>query len=148
MSSTEVQLVEGVSRDFLLHHRLCPRELAPDGTLVVAAAEGALLDGLDELSFAYGRPVVTEPAILADVERMVERLATRSDRLIELAQVHDGPSRPGEARLRKRATRRATCSAPHPAVARSRASSRFPARTAPPSTTRGCRWSVSAGSGA
>jgi general secretion pathway protein E len=87
MSSSEVSLAEGLSREFLLHHRLCPLALR-GGALVVAAAEGALLDGLDELSFAYGCTVVTEPATLADVERMVERLATRSDRLIELAQVH------------------------------------------------------------
>ncbi|HEY0025313.1 MAG TPA: GspE/PulE family protein [Longimicrobium sp.] len=86
--SAEVPLAEGISREFLLHHRLCPRELAPDGTLLVAAADGALLDALDELTFAYGRAVVTEPATLADVERMIERLATRADRLIELAQVH------------------------------------------------------------
>jgi general secretion pathway protein E len=88
MSSSEVALAEGLTREFLLHHRLCPREVAPDGTLQVAAAEGALLDALDELAFAYARPVRAVPAPAAEVERMIERLATRADRLIELAQVH------------------------------------------------------------
>jgi type II secretory ATPase GspE/PulE/Tfp pilus assembly ATPase PilB-like protein len=88
MSSTEVPLVEGLTREFLLHHRLCPRELGPDGTLRVAAAEGALLDAVDELAFVYGRPVEVLPASAAEVERMIERLSTRAERLIELAQVH------------------------------------------------------------
>jgi len=88
MSSSEVPLAEGLTREFLLHHRLCPREVAPDGTLLVAAAEGALLDALDDLSFAYGRPAQALSAPAAEVERMIERLSTRAERLIELAQVH------------------------------------------------------------
>jgi general secretion pathway protein E len=86
--SSEVPLAEGLTREFLLHSRLCPRELAPDGTLLVAAAEGALLDALDELAFAYARPVLAQPAPLAEVERMIERLSNRAERMIELAQVH------------------------------------------------------------
>lgn len=88
MSSTEVPLAEGITREFLLHHRLCPREVAADGTLCVAAAEDALLEAVDDLAYAYGRPVAVEAAPAADVERMIERLSTRADRLIELAQVH------------------------------------------------------------
>jgi general secretion pathway protein E len=83
-----VPLAEGITREFLLHHRLCPSGLAPDGTLRVAAAEGALLDGVDELAYAYGRAVTVEPAPGAEVDRMIERLSTRADRLIELARVH------------------------------------------------------------
>jgi general secretion pathway protein E len=88
MSSAQVPLAEGITREFLLHHRLCPSELAPDGTLRVAAAEGALLDGVDELAYAYGRAVTVEPVAGAEVDRMIERLSTRADRLIELARVH------------------------------------------------------------
>lgn len=88
MSSTEVPLAEGVTREFLLHHRMCPRALGPDGTLQVAAADGALLDAVDELAFAYGRRVEVHSAPAAEVERMIERLSTRAERLIELAQVH------------------------------------------------------------
>jgi general secretion pathway protein E len=88
MHRDEVPLAECLSREFLLHHRLCPRELTSDGTLVVAAAEGALLDALDEVAFAYGRSVQVQSASAADVERMIERLSTRAERLIELAQVH------------------------------------------------------------
>ncbi|HEY0014679.1 MAG TPA: GspE/PulE family protein [Longimicrobium sp.] len=88
MSSTEVPLAEGITREFLLHHRLCPRDVAPDGTLLVLAAEGALLDAVDDLAYAYGRTVHLEHATAAEVERLIERLSTRADRLIELAQVH------------------------------------------------------------
>jgi general secretion pathway protein E len=88
MQSTEVPLAEGISREFLLHHRLCPRAVAPDGALVVAAAADALLDAVDDLAFAYRRAVRVEPAEAAEVEQLIERLATRADRLIELAQVH------------------------------------------------------------
>jgi general secretion pathway protein E len=88
MQSPEVSLAEGLTREFLLHHRLCPQDVAPDGALVVAAADGALLGALDELAFAYGRPVTVRPASDADVDQLIERLSTRSERLIELAQVH------------------------------------------------------------
>ena len=88
MSSTEVPLAEGITREFLLHHRLCPRDVAPDGMLLVAAADGALLEAVDDLAYAYGRPVQVEPAPAAEVERMIERLSTRAERLIELARVH------------------------------------------------------------
>jgi general secretion pathway protein E len=88
MSSTEVPLAEGLTREFLLHHRMCPREVAADGTLLVAAADGALLDAVDDLAYAYSRTVQVEPASAAEVERLIERLSTRADRLIELAQVH------------------------------------------------------------
>jgi general secretion pathway protein E len=88
MSSPEVSLAEGLTREFLLHHRLCPQDVAPDGALIVAAAEGALLGALDELAFAYGRPVTVRSVSDADVDQLIERLSTRSERLIELAQVH------------------------------------------------------------
>ena len=86
----EITLAEGVTREFLLHHRVCPMEIGVGGTLVVATAEGALLDALDELAFAYARSVQARPAPAAEVERLIERLSTRADRLIELARVHGG----------------------------------------------------------
>ena len=86
----ELALAEGLSREFLFHHRLCPRAIGGDGTVRVAAAGQALLDGLDEIAFAYGRPAVAEPAPDEEVERLIERLTTRAERGIELAQVHGG----------------------------------------------------------
>ena len=81
-----VQLADGLSREYLLHHGVCPREHAADGTLIVAATDGAILDALDDLSVAYACRVVAEPATGEEVERLVERLSTLSERSIELAR--------------------------------------------------------------
>jgi general secretion pathway protein E len=86
----EISLAEGLSREFLFHHRLCPRAFGGDGAVVVAAAGDALMDGLDEIAFAYGRRAVAEAAPDEEVERLIERLTTRAERGIELAQVHGG----------------------------------------------------------
>jgi general secretion pathway protein E len=88
MYSPGVPLAEGITREFLLHHRLCPRDVTSDGTLLVAAADGAQLDALDELAYAYHRRVTVELVSRSDLDRMIERLSTRADRLIELARVH------------------------------------------------------------
>jgi general secretion pathway protein E len=61
--------------------------LADDGALVVATAPDALLDALDDIARAYERQVRAEPAAAADVEQLIERLTTTSDRAIELARV-------------------------------------------------------------
>ena len=84
----ELPLAEGLSREFLFHHRLCPRGVSAAGELVVAAAPDALLDALDELAYAYGLPARAESAPAEEVERLIERLATRAEKSIELAQVH------------------------------------------------------------
>jgi general secretion pathway protein E len=80
-------LAEGLSREYLLHHRLCPKGFDGAGALLVAAAPGALLDALDDLALVYGCPVTLEQATAEEVERLIERLATRADRSIELARV-------------------------------------------------------------
>jgi len=91
MSQQElIGLAEGLSREFLFHHRLCPREFDGAGVLVVSAAPGALLDGVDEVAFAYGCRAVAQPAPAEEVERLIERLTTNADRAIELARVHGG----------------------------------------------------------
>jgi general secretion pathway protein E len=81
-----VHLAAGLTRAYLLHHRVCPRALTPDGVLQVAAAEDALLEALDDLRFAYGAAVVVERVAGDEIERLIERLATRAERSIELAR--------------------------------------------------------------
>ena len=85
--STPIALADGVSRDYLLHHRVCPKAFSDDGHLVVAVAPNAFRDALDDLSFAYRRTVVAEDATADEVERLIERLTTRTERSIELARV-------------------------------------------------------------
>jgi general secretion pathway protein E len=64
---------------------MCPRALAASGSLIVATAPGAPLEALDELAFAYGTVAEPEAATAEEVERLIERIATRSERTIELA---------------------------------------------------------------
>jgi general secretion pathway protein E len=87
MADGALALAEGLTREYLLHHRLCPTALAEDGAVRVAAAPDALLDdALDDLAFVYRRAIRIEPTPLADVERAIERLTSRAGRDIELAR--------------------------------------------------------------
>jgi general secretion pathway protein E len=86
----QLPLAEGLSRDFLLHHRLCPWHVTAAGTLVVAADEASLLDGADELAFAYGRQVEVERTTPDELDRLVERITNRAERSIELARIGGG----------------------------------------------------------
>jgi len=81
-----LDLAPGLTREYLLHHRLCPRALDADGTLLVSAGPEALLDGLDDIAYVYGRPVRSEPVPPDELERLVERLVTHSVRHVELSQ--------------------------------------------------------------
>ncbi|HEX2779377.1 MAG TPA: GspE/PulE family protein, partial [Gemmatimonadaceae bacterium] len=72
-------LADGVSRDFLLYHRICPRVIGDDGVLVVAVAPDAQRNGLDDLSVAYRRRVVAAEASLDDVQRLIERLISHDE---------------------------------------------------------------------
>ncbi|MFN2397820.1 MAG: GspE/PulE family protein [Gemmatimonadaceae bacterium] len=78
-------LAESLTREYLLHHRVCPLHFQSDGTLVIAAAPNALLaDAVDDLAIAYGCPSVTEPASVDDVLRLIERLTHSAEAVIEL----------------------------------------------------------------
>jgi len=84
-------LADGLTREFLLHHKLCPRRLTDDGAeLVVAAGPGALLDGAGDIAFAYRKPAAIEEVPAEELERLVERLTNRSERTIELARADVG----------------------------------------------------------
>jgi general secretion pathway protein E len=82
-------LAEALSREYLLHHRVCPKAFTTDGSAVVlAAAPDALIEAaLDDVSFAYGGvPVRVDETSASDVERLIERLTSRPERDIELSQ--------------------------------------------------------------
>ena len=79
-------LAAGISREYLVHHRVCPQAVDSAGQLMVAVAPDAYLEALDDLSVAYGRTVVVVESTTADVERLIERVANRSERAIELAR--------------------------------------------------------------
>jgi type II secretory ATPase GspE/PulE/Tfp pilus assembly ATPase PilB-like protein len=76
----ELRLHEALSREFLLHHRVCPKEIAPDGSLVVAVGPRPLEEALQDLRGLYGREVSTSEVSQSELEQLIERLATASER--------------------------------------------------------------------
>ncbi len=87
VSTGELTLPEGLTRAYLLHHRICPKARAPDGSVIVVVSPNALLEGLDDIGYAYRCAVTVQEASDEEVERLIERLATRSERLFELGRV-------------------------------------------------------------
>jgi type II secretory ATPase GspE/PulE/Tfp pilus assembly ATPase PilB-like protein len=85
-AATPLTIAPALTRDFLLHHRVCPKSFADDGSVIVAVADNSLLGATDDISFAYDRPVTTEPVPGEELERLIERLTTRAERTIELAR--------------------------------------------------------------
>jgi general secretion pathway protein E len=99
MTPRPFTLADGLTRDYLLHHRLCPIGYSDSGAVRVAAAPDALLeDAVDDLRLVYGAEIVIEPASLGDVERAIERLTTRAGRDIELARVEHDDERTADVR--------------------------------------------------
>jgi general secretion pathway protein E len=88
MSQSRESLVldPSLTREYLLHHGLCPVQIGEDGILVVATAPAIQPDALDEIGAVYGREVRAEQVTPPDLERMIERLATKTERTIELAR--------------------------------------------------------------
>ena len=85
-----VELANGVSREYLLYHRVCPRAIAADGTLVVATAPDAMVpEALDDLAIAYRLPVIAEDASRHEVERLIARLTSGGDATLTLTRAAD-----------------------------------------------------------
>jgi type II secretory ATPase GspE/PulE/Tfp pilus assembly ATPase PilB-like protein len=82
--ATDLALPAELTREFLLYHRVCPIRVSADGALVVAVAPNAFTSAIHDIHLAYRRSVTQEEHTAAEVERLIERLTTRADRLIQL----------------------------------------------------------------
>ncbi len=67
-------LLDGLSREFLLHHGVCPLRIDENGALVVGVTPGLHSVALDDLAQLYARRVETTDVTNADLEQAVERL--------------------------------------------------------------------------
>src|SRR4051812_37034245 len=82
-------LPERVSREFLLHHRLCPARWQSNGALCVAVTSDSLLTGLDDLSIAYERVVIPEVVSPRELDLLIARLTSPEEAGIEVAARDD-----------------------------------------------------------
>ena len=80
-------LAGGLSREYLLHHRVCPIALRDPDAVVVAVTEDAVPSALDDISVAYDRVVVTEAVPPTELERLIERIANRTDHAVEVTRI-------------------------------------------------------------
>jgi len=107
-SNETPSLVAGVTREYLLHHKVCPRGLDSSGALIVATAPNALREAIGELAAAYKRLAIIDEVSITEVERLIERLTTESDRSIELASA-DAYADDFTTDVRDLANRRRSC---------------------------------------
>jgi len=80
-------LIGGLSREYLLHHRVCPIALRGEHTIIVAVAEDVISSALDDIGLTYDRVVVTESVAGGELERLIERIANRTDRAVEITRI-------------------------------------------------------------
>lgn len=89
-TADEFRLAAGISREFLLHHRLCPKARTADGKIVVAVSDDSMLDALDEIACAYHCETAIETADTREIERLIERLSTRTEADLQLVGSEPG----------------------------------------------------------
>ena len=86
MIAPSLTLAPGLSREYMLHHKLCPKAVTAEGVLIIATTFDGIRDGADDIAFAYDQRVVFEIVEREELERLIERLTTRSERSIEMAR--------------------------------------------------------------
>jgi type II secretory ATPase GspE/PulE/Tfp pilus assembly ATPase PilB-like protein len=82
-----VTLASGLTREYLLHHRLCPKSIGADRSLVIARTADSLVGGASDIAHAYGLAVTYETVERAELDRLIERLTTSAERSVELARI-------------------------------------------------------------
>jgi hypothetical protein len=88
-TSSHIGLVPSLSREFLLHHRCCPIDRTGDGIIIVAVVPDATQGALDDIAVAYQSAVFPRDVSSEELERLIERTASRSDREIQLERGTD-----------------------------------------------------------
>jgi general secretion pathway protein E len=73
-----------VSREYLLHNRICPLVVDRDGAVEVAVEPDSVLQSLDDLGVLYGAPVVPVQRDPAEIPLLIERLVARTSRDVRL----------------------------------------------------------------
>lgn len=80
--SERFELASSVSRDFLLHNRVCPVRFTGNGSVLVLAAPGSSVSvAVEDLSAIYQCSVEIEDTTWEIVERAIERVTSAQDAL-------------------------------------------------------------------
>ena len=87
ISSSPVILLSGISRDYLLHHGVCPKAWDTSGRLIVASRPNAFHEAIPELGTAYQCAVEVEEVQPEELDRLIQRLTTSTDRLLDFTRV-------------------------------------------------------------
>jgi general secretion pathway protein E len=80
-------LLEGISRDYLIWHRLCPIGRNEEGRLRVAIAPGVNRDGLLELSSAYHAAIEEVSLEQRELEELIDEATLRATPMMEITSV-------------------------------------------------------------
>jgi len=83
-TQSPIELAGGLSREFLLHHGCCPVERTSQGIVLVAVGPDAAREALDDIALAYQCAVQPSEVSTDELELLIERITTRSEREIEL----------------------------------------------------------------
>ena len=57
MIAPSLTLAPGLTREYMLHHKVCPKDVTDDGIVIVATTFDGIREGADDIAFAYERPV-------------------------------------------------------------------------------------------
>ena len=85
-ANPDVELSPELTREFLVHHRVCPLRIDGSGTLIVGLDAAGSLEAVTEIGLAYSRPVRAEPTTWAELDRQIERLSASAPRMIGLGE--------------------------------------------------------------
>lgn len=68
-----------LTREFLVHHRVCPSHIDANGTLVVLIADGGSREAIAEVGLAYKLTAHGESLPQTDLERAIDRVVTAAE---------------------------------------------------------------------
>jgi len=88
-STATIALPPRLSRAYLVRHRVCPARTGPDETLVVACAPPFSARAVGAIAQLFARPVTTEECSDAELDQLIERLATEADRADQIGAAGD-----------------------------------------------------------
>lgn len=87
---TPLSLAPELTREFLVHHRVCPLRFEADGTLVVGLDVAGCLEAVAEVGLAYHCVARSEAAEWGDLDRQIERLCSNAEHALRFDASPDG----------------------------------------------------------